>query len=147
MQKNKEILALIPHRPPFLWVDRIVSCADALIVTEKYISESLDIFKGHYPGNPIMPGVLLCEAIFQTAALLMAKMNGKSTSGKSQFPVLSRIKGAKFKRLVLPGDTARIEVKLVESIATACYFKGVLKVAGETAISIDFACNLVTSAA
>lgn len=145
MLDTEEILALIPHRPPFLWVDRIVSCADAFIVTEKHISENLDILRGHYPGNPIMPGVLLCEAIFQTAAILMAKMNGESNSGKSQVPVLTRIKSAKFKRLVLPGDTVRIEVKLVESVATAYYFKGVLKVSEDTAISVDFACKLVPS--
>ncbi|EKD35286.1 MAG: hypothetical protein ACD_75C01964G0011 [uncultured bacterium] len=146
MQDNEEIIALIPHRPPFLWVDRIVSCADGLIITEKYIPGDLDVFKGHYPGHPLMPGVLLCEAIFQSAALLMAKMTDETGFGNRRIPVLTRISNAKFKRMVLPGDTAHIEVKLMESVATAYYFKGVLKVDGQTAIMVDFACKIATSA-
>ena len=70
-----EISGLIPHRPPFLWVDKIISFADDTIITEKMIPTDLDIFTGHYPGNPIMPGVLLCEAIFQSGALLIGKMH------------------------------------------------------------------------
>lgn len=147
MQDNEEIIALIPHRPPFLWVDRIVSCADGLIITEKYIPGDLEVLKGHYPGHPIMPGVLLCEAIFQSAALLMAKMIEARGFGSRQIPVLTRINNAKFKRMVLPGDTAHIEVRLVESVATAYYFKGVLKVDGQTAIIVEFACKIATSAA
>jgi 3-hydroxyacyl-[acyl-carrier-protein] dehydratase len=144
MQYQEEIIALIPHRPPFLWVDKIVSCTDDLILTEKHIPDNLEVLKGHYPGNPIMPGVLLCEAVFQSAVLLMAKMNVASFS-EGQIPVLTRISSAKFKRVVIPGDTARIEVKLLESVSTACYFKGVLKVEGKTAIIVEFACKMVSS--
>ncbi len=71
---------LIPHRAPFLWVDKIISFADDTIVTEKMIPADLDIFSGHYPGNPIMPGVLLCEAIFQSGALLIGKMKQSQDS-------------------------------------------------------------------
>lgn len=144
MQYQEEIIALIPHRPPFLWVDKIVSCTDDLILTEKHIPDNLEVLKGHYPGNPIMPGVLLCEAVFQSAALLMAKMKVTGFSDR-QIPVLTRISSAKFKRIVLPGDTAHIEVKLLESVSTACYFKGVLKVEGKTAITVEFACKMVSS--
>ena len=68
------ITALIPHRPPFLWIDRIISYEEGTMVTEKTIPEDLDIFKGHYPEHPILPGVILCEALFQTGALLIARM-------------------------------------------------------------------------
>ena len=74
MDSFEEISSLIPHRAPFLWVDKIISFAGDTIVTEKTIPADLDIFSGHYPGNPIMPGVLLCEAIFQSGALLIGKM-------------------------------------------------------------------------
>ena len=147
MQIKDDILSLIPHRPPFLWVDKIVSFEDGLIITEKHFPDDLDIFAGHYPGNPMMPGVLLCEAIFQSGALLVAKMNSQANLTKKHTPVLTRISNAKFKRLVLPGDTVQVEVKLIEMISTACYFKGVLKVGGKVAIMIDFACKMVTPTA
>jgi 3-hydroxyacyl-[acyl-carrier-protein] dehydratase len=146
MQNVDEILALIPHRPPFLWVDRIVSCTGEAIVTEKFIPENLEVLQGHFPGNPIMPGVLLCEAVFQSAALLMAKILENKNYNDRHLPFLTRINGAKFKKAVKPGDTAQIEVKLLETVASACYFKGILKVAGKVAISIDFACKMVLSA-
>lgn len=140
MQRVDEIAALIPHRPPFLWVDNIVTCTGGMIVTEKYFPDNLEVFQGHFPGNPLMPGVLLCEAIFQSAALLMAKMSGKSGDDDGQLPFLTRISQAKFKRPVVPGEKAQIEVKLLETVAAACYFKGVLKVAGKVAVVVDFTC-------
>jgi 3-hydroxyacyl-[acyl-carrier-protein] dehydratase len=145
MEEFQEIVTLIPHRPPFLWVDRIISCSEDCIITEKYISPDLEILGGHYPGNPIMPGVLLCEAIFQSGALLMAKRHTPLTKEKSQIPVLTRIGGAKFKKVVLPGDTIQIKVTLTETISTAYYFKGTLKVSDKVAVQIDFVCAIVGS--
>jgi len=69
---EEEIYRAIPHRPHFLWVDRIVARTTGTIETERDIPENLDIFVGHYPDRPIMPGVLLCEAIFQSGALLLS---------------------------------------------------------------------------
>lgn len=142
MQCVDEITALIPHRPPFLWVDKIISCTGGMIVTEKHIPDNLDVFQGHFPGNPIMPGVLLCEAIFQSAALLMAQISDKTSCNDRKLPFLTRISQAKFKKTVLPGDNVHIEVKLLEAVASACYFKGVLKVAGKVAVVVDFACKM-----
>lgn len=144
MQNIDEITALIPHRPPFLWVDKIVSCSGGMIVTEKSIPDNLELFQGHFPGNPIMPGVLLCEAIFQSAAILMAKMADTAGCRDRQLPFLTRISQAKFKRTVAPGDTAQIEVKLIEMVASAGYFKGILKVAGNVAVVVDFACKMAS---
>jgi len=142
---NPEIYSAIPHRPPFLWVDSIISCDAESIVTEKFIAPELDFFKGHYPGHPIMPGVLLCEAVFQTGALFMAKMlqeSGHSAMDSGKTPVLTRIKGAKFKREVKPGDTIRMHVTLDENIGNAWFFKGKVQVGGKTAVKVEFGCAI-----
>jgi 3-hydroxyacyl-[acyl-carrier-protein] dehydratase len=144
MNPDASVTSLIPHRPPFLWVDRIVDYKPGVITAEKKIPEDLDIFNGHYPGNPIMPGVLLCEAIFQTGALLMARMQETSDQvSLPGIPVLTRIGGAKFKRSVFPGDTIEMEVELTETLSSVCFFKGKLKVHGKTAVQIDFSCALL----
>jgi 3-hydroxyacyl-[acyl-carrier-protein] dehydratase len=145
MQTFDEVATLIPHRPPFLWVDRIISCSEDCILTEKDISPDLEIFRGHYPGNPIMPGVLLCEALFQSGALLMAKRNHLVGGESSRFPVLTRIGGAKFKKQVRPGDIARMKVTLTETVSTACFFRGTLKVDDKVAVQVDFVCAMVES--
>lgn len=137
-----DILSRIPHRPPFLWVDRIISIDQQSIITEKDIPEDLDIFAGHYPDNPIMPGVLLCEALFQSGALLMSENKRLQGIHQNSVPVLTRINSAKFKQSVFPGERVRMEVKLKELLSTACFFKGTMKVRGKTALLVDFACAL-----
>jgi 3-hydroxyacyl-[acyl-carrier-protein] dehydratase len=142
---NQEIYGAIPHRPPFLWVDSIISFDAETIVTEKYIAPDLDFFKGHYPGHPIMPGVLLCEAVFQTGALFMARIlqeSGQTLSSGGKTPVLTRIKGAKFKREVKPGDTIRMHVTLDENIGNVWFFKGRVLVDNRTAVKVDFGCAI-----
>ena len=151
MDSCTEIPRLIPHRPPFLWVDKIISFADDTIITEKTIPADLEVFAGHYPGNPMMPGVLLCEAIFQSGALLIGKINTSDKAAMqdvhsaNSIPVLTRIVNARFKRNVLPGDIVQITVRLTETLASASFFKGVLKVGGKTAVLVDFACAMVAS--
>jgi 3-hydroxyacyl-[acyl-carrier-protein] dehydratase len=140
---NPEIYNSIPHRPPFLWVDKIIALGPDTIETEKFIPPDLDIFKGHYPDHPIMPGVLLCEAVFQSGALLMAKgIEYSPGNAATTMPVLTRIKGARFKREVKPGETIRILVKLVETIGNAWFFKGKITVNGKTALKVAFGCAL-----
>ena len=145
MDYSPDIYEAIPHRPPFLWVDTVISYDSKTIITEKFISPDLDVFKGHYPDYPLMPGVLLCEAVFQTGALFMAKMlqnSGQVTEAGRKAPVLTRIKGAKFKREVKPGDTIRIYVTLDENIGNAWFFKGKVLVEDKTAVKVDFGCAL-----
>ena len=139
------ITSLIPHRPPFLWVDKIIEKSAHSIIAEKKIPENLDIFQGHYPGQPLMPGVLLCESIFQTGALLVSTILAKAEkTGQEQVPVLTKIIGARFKRPVLPGETIELRVKLVETISSVCFFKGSAHVNGEMAVKAEFSCALVS---
>ena len=140
MPIDPRITALIPHRDPFLWVDRIIDSRPGMIITEKDIPEDLDVFKGHYPGRPLFPGVLLCEAIFQTGALLTALMeSGKPQENSTRLPVVTRISGARFKRMVIAGDTLRMEVELKETVSSAQFFKGTIRIKGKIALKIDFA--------
>ena len=137
---QNEVCALIPHRPPFRWVDRIVSHGPGRIETEKTIPHDLDLFAGHFPGYPILPGVLLCEAVAQSGALLLAR--GMGDAGKPVVPLLTRIINAKFKREVRPGAVIRIEVEQTETVGPAWFFKGKVLVEGKTALKMEFACTI-----
>jgi len=137
---DNRITGLIPHRPPFLWVDRIISMSETIIQTEKDIDEDLELFKGHYPGSPLMPGVLLCEAIFQSGALLLAQAFDEEQIEK--IPVLTRINSTRFKRRVLPGETISIEVKLIDTVSSVSILKGTARVGSEVAVKTEFCCAL-----
>ena len=127
-----DILDLIPQRPPFLFVDKVVDRTENSIKTTLKVTGQEDFFKGHFPGNPIMPGVLLQEALFQSGAALMA---GRAGGGLG---VVTRVQNAKFKNMVRPGDELHMEVELTESISNAHYMKGTTKVAGKTVLVIEF---------
>jgi 3-hydroxyacyl-[acyl-carrier-protein] dehydratase len=140
---QEEILKRIPHREPFLWVDTIEKIDAESIITSKMVSPDLEIFKGHYPGNPLMPGVLLCEAIFQTGALLISFMveNGRFAPSGS-VPVITRIESSKFKRMVVPGDGLTIEVKVKEILSNVCFMRGTIRVNNKVSVQTDFACTM-----
>ena len=142
MIENLKITDLIPHRPPFLWVDKMLEFSSESLVTEKSIPENLDLFQGHYPDHPILPGVILCEALFQTGALLIALLLRDSQDSVSGVPVLTRIEGVKFKRPVGPGDTILMKVNLKETLGGAWFLKGTLRVKGKIAVQVNFACTL-----
>lgn len=127
-----DILDLIPQRPPFLFVDKVIERTEKSIKTTLKLTGLEDFFKGHFPGNPIMPGVLLQEALFQSGAALMA---GRSGAGLG---VVTRVQNAKFKNMVRPGDELEMEVHLIESISNAHYMKGTIVVAGKTILVIEF---------
>lgn len=136
------VLAAIPHRDPFLWVDAIVEQSETKITTTKAIPADLDVFRGHYPGQPILPGVLICEAIFQTGAILLSAKARESGDAEGLVPVMTRIKDTRFKQMVRPGDTLEIEVEIEDSLPKLFHLKGKAKVKGKLAVSTSFACAL-----
>ena len=135
----------IPHRPPFLWLDRVLEITPDSLTAEKDIAPDLELFKGHYPDYPLMPGVLLCEAVFQAGALLIGEVECSGDTGESPVrgtPVLTRILGARFKREVRPGDTITVKATLKEKMGGAWFMKGSVRVRGKVAVQVEFACAL-----
>ena len=90
------ILANIPQRDPFLFIEKIVDRKEDSVTTSKLLTGNEDFFRGHFPGSPVFPGVLMCEAVFQTGALLMA-LKGQG-AGNAKTALVTRIQGAKFKK-------------------------------------------------
>lgn len=131
------IEALIPHRDPFLFIDRIVERAADRIVTEWHVSPDLFAFRGHYPGYPVLPGVLISEFAFQSAACLFASGADPQVVSNA-VPVLTRIEDARFRRVVRPGETLRAEVEVTERLGPARYCKAVVTCAGETVVRLRF---------
>ena len=129
----------IPHREPFLFVDHIREVSSERIVTSKYVDPRAEFFRGHFPGKPVLPGVLLCECCFQAGALLMAHRAG-SIEGPAAIPFLTRIKDARFKRVVQPGETVVVEVVLDDTMDNAYYLTGRATVDEELALRVTFAC-------
>ena len=133
------IYAAIPHRPPFLLIDEIVSRDDRRIVCRKKFEPTEYFFAGHYPDLPITPGVLLCEACLQAGAVLLARHVPENQPG---VPVATRLNDVRFKRMVRPGETIEIEVELVERLADAFFLKGRVCCEGKLAVSLEFACTM-----
>lgn len=140
-----KITDAIPHRPPFLLVDEIVGIEGQTIRTRRHADPADPVYQGHFPGNPILPGVLVCESIFQSGAILIARV--LEGAMENAVPVLTRISNAKFKHPVRPGETIDIEVHLKEKLGNACFMEGVATVNGKTIVSIDFACAAVSKEA
>ncbi|MBI3962911.1 MAG: 3-hydroxyacyl-ACP dehydratase FabZ [Deinococcus sp.] len=94
----KEILTLLPHRFPFLMVDRVLELGEKHVVAVKNVTLNEPFFPGHFPGNPVMPGVLIVEALVQASALILARAERGSVF------YLASVEHARFRRPVLPGD-------------------------------------------
>ena len=142
----EDFLDYMPQREPFLFVDRVVEVTDSSIQTEKQIKVDEPFFAGHFPNRPIMPGVLICEAVFQSSSILMSKRAG-TLSDDRRIPLITRISNVKLKRVVLPGDLMEVEVKLKEILGQAAYMSGKVKVEGETVLTVEFSAMLVTETA
>jgi 3-hydroxyacyl-[acyl-carrier-protein] dehydratase len=112
--------------------------------TSLSVRPDFSFFEGHYPGNPIMPGVLLCESVFQTGAIFLSDhIKNESLKDENVTPVLSRIRDARFKRMVLPGDEVEISVTMKEQMGQFYNLSGEIKNKGKTALTISFALALV----
>jgi len=128
---TREIEALIPHRWPFLLVDRIVDydAAAQRIVGLKGVTATEWFFQGHFPGLPVMPGVLQVEALAQTMAVYVAKQEGFG----DRIGLFAGIDDVRFKRIVVPGDTLRLEVTMEKLGKRFGKGRGVASVDGEVA--------------
>lgn len=135
------ILKNIPQRDPFLFIEDIKDRTENSITTSKKLTGEEDFFRGHFPGRPVFPGVLMCEAVFQTGALLMA-LKGEAADN-SKTALVTRIQNCKFKNMAKPGDELLITVDFVEMLANAAFMKGKMTANGKTIMTIEFAATIV----
>ncbi len=116
----KEILATLPHRYPFLMVDRVIEMETGVkAVGIKNVSMNEPFFQGHFPGNPVMPGVLIVEALAQLAGILAFQ---SGVQGKTVY--FMSIEKVKFRRIVIPGDQLRLEVNVIHRRGNVWKFSG-----------------------
>jgi 3-hydroxyacyl-[acyl-carrier-protein] dehydratase len=149
---STEIEQLIPHRKPMLLIDQIVSRTENEIVCRKTFRADEYFVQGHFPGQPIVPGVIQCECCLQAGAILLsadamppsASEAGESPSTEStgNVPVATRMDAVKFKRMVRPGDTVDIHVTLNDRVSNAYFLTGKMLVRGKLAARLDFACSI-----
>lgn len=136
---KQEIEKHIPHRDPFLWIDEVPEISEKRIVARKFVDAEIDAFRGHFPGKPVFPGVLLVEAAMQAGGVLLARLPaGQIPDG--HVPVVTRINNVKFRRMVRPGDTLEIEIELQGNVANAFFLNAKVLVGGKIAVQFDYAC-------
>src|SRR4249920_1824658 len=134
----KRILQLIPHRYPMLMVDKVTEMQlDHSAVGIKNVSINEPFFQGHFPSEPVMPGVLIVEAMAQTAAVLVVATFGAESEGKLVY--FMSIDGVRFRRPVVPGDRLELHVEKVQSRANVWKFSGKALVEGKVAAEATFA--------
>ena len=134
MLTTQEIMEIIPHRPPFLLVDRIIEIDDKHAIGVKQVTIGEPFFAGHFPGNPLMPGVLQIEALAQVGAVAVLRQ----PAYRGKLAVFARIENVRFRKPVTPGDTLQLEVQLVELRSKMGKGHGVARVDGEVVSEGDF---------
>ena len=127
------IEAVLPHRAPFVWVTRVLSCEPgASVVAELDVDPSLPLFDGHFPTHPVLPGVILMEALAQAACFCLLVDGGEGRIG-----FLTGIDRARFRRQVEPGDTVRLEAEIVKRGSRMCVANVAAYVGEELAASAE----------
>lgn len=133
----RRVMAALPHRYPMLLVDRVESLdPEKGIVAVKAVTINEPFFQGHFPGRPIMPGVLIVEALAQAAGVLAVEALGLAGSGKLVY--FMTIEGAKFRQPVEPGVLLKLEVEFVQKRASVCKFAGRASIDGKVAAEANF---------
>jgi 3-hydroxyacyl-[acyl-carrier-protein] dehydratase len=120
-----DIKNIIPHRPPFLFVDEVTELNDEKIVAKRKIRPDEFYFSGHFPGEPIMPGVLIVEALAQTGGVLLLRKT------KGAIPLFMGIDKARFRKIVRPGDTLIMHVEVLHDRGAVVKIKGIARVGDE----------------
>ena len=137
-----EILRRIPHRYPFLLIDRAEDYRPHQSITGiKCVTVNEPFFIGHFPGNPVMPGVLIVEAMGQTGAVLMSKSLDADTTGKTIF--FTSLDNCKFRQPVRPGDVLRMPVEVLRARGDLFKFRGRAMVGDKVAAEVDFTAMVV----
>ncbi len=136
------IMHAIPHRYPFLLIDRVVDVVrDRSAIGIKNVSVNESYFQGHFPGHPVMPGVLIIESMAQTAAVLVVETLGPEAAGKVVY--FMSIEGAKFRRPVVPGDQLRIHVTKERRRGNVWKFAGIARVDGVSVAEATYAAMIM----
>ncbi len=132
------ILRILPHRPPFLLVDRVVEHEQGKrLVAWKSVTMGEPFFGGHFPGHPVMPGVLILEALAQASALLVI-LDLPPEDVKRKVTYLMGIDAARFRRTVVPGDRLELEVEVVRNKGLVWKTKGTARVDGQVAAEAEY---------
>jgi beta-hydroxyacyl-ACP dehydratase FabZ len=134
-----EIRGILPHRYPFLLVDRIVEMDADRVVGIKNVTANEPFFQGHFPDFPVMPGVLIVEAMAQAAGVLVLK---NMEDRQNKLVLLVAIENARFRKPVVPGDTLRMEMKVIKRKASIAKMAGVATVDGVVVAEVEVMCKL-----
>jgi 3-hydroxyacyl-[acyl-carrier-protein] dehydratase len=134
MADGSHLLKLLPHRYPFLLVDRVMEISDSRALTIKNVTHNEPFFNGHFPGMPVMPGVLILEALAQSSALLAINILGLQ---EIPFFMLTGLDKVRFRRRVVPGDQLRMEVRVLRQHRPLWRMHGEARVDGELAAEAE----------
>ena len=138
----KRIMHAIPHRYPFLMIDKVVDVVPGQSATGiKNVTANENFFQGHFPGHPVMPGVLIIEAMAQTAAVLVVETLGPLAAGKVVY--FMTIENAKFRRPVVPGDTLRIQIRKVRHRGPVWKFSSIVLVEGVSVAEASYSAMIM----
>lgn len=137
LMETNDIRKYLPHRYPFLLIDRVLEIVPGKsLVAIKNVTINEPFFNGHFPQTPIMPGVLIIEAIAQASGILIFKTENTMPDNNNWF-FLAGIDNARFKKMVLPGDQLRLEIEIIRARRDLWKFKGVATVEGQLACEAE----------
>lgn len=134
------IKRILPHREPFLWIDEVTTMEDTRVTGYKDIRAEEPFFKGHFPSRPVLPGVLMIEALAQLGGVLALSRHGNA--GKIAF--LTGVNETRFRRPVIPGDRLNLSIEVMKQKSKLCIVKGTASVGGELACEAEIMFALAT---